>query len=537
MKRYNPADILLPWVELELLDLDPKFNFDATTDITLSPFVEVRSWALDNYADFIAAISSLYKRMKPVFRTVANAICTYELDLGKYPFPVAKHLRPFEQDKMRICNAIARFLDNYRRTGGSDFGIFKSPLKLLVEMSYGLNNTFAADEIAILFDLLVEAMGIRTQFVLSQSPTGQRKLDVACQTKTIETIDPQRNEDANIENYTFYSFNSQKYIFSRSFNYIGNYKTFDTLNVEIDPYSLNIKEVVIRQLVSKCVGTGNRNLTRTWNNGMLTNEASRSNWFPLLEKARSNFEVNDYPYIASIFSRQKGVTIGHNYGPQATASIMAWTANSMTVYKDVFIAFLKEVVMQPNIAYEKPDLSDFMGAMNGCAKSMKKVLSRLFYTIRQAFPYCEETIGVEQIASPLKMMLIHAFHPYIQRYDCDDLTLVFMAFVEALGAEKVVRDTLGLKSMVRLAGNPGEYEIKYHVYPVIKFDRVDRDEYVHDVSAPTDELYWQMNHGGNKEDYIPTVQSSYIPYIRQLSSGAAGYTSGRKYRDSKIIRL
>ena len=169
---------------------------------------------------------------------------------------------------------------------------------------------------------------------------------------------------------------------------------------------------------------------------------------------------------------------------------------------------MKEVVSQPSLAYNKSDLSDFMGAMNGCAKSMRRVLSRLFFFIRQAFPYCEETIGVEQVASPLKMLFIHAFHPYIQRYDCDDLTLLFMAFVESLGSERIVRDTIGLKSMVRLAGNPGETDIKYHVYPVVKFDVVDRQFYVHDVSAPTDELYWEMNHGGNKEDYIPTGSNS-----------------------------
>ena len=188
-KRYNPADVLLPWVELELLDLSPNFNFDASTDINLSPFAEVRAWSLDKYADFIASIASIYKRMKPVFRYVANAICTFELDSGKYPFPIAKHLRPFEQDKMKICNALARFLDNYQRGKGSNFGIFKSPLKLLVEMAYGLNKTFAEDEIAVLFNLLVEAMGIRTQFILSQSPTGQRRLDVACQTKTINSLE------------------------------------------------------------------------------------------------------------------------------------------------------------------------------------------------------------------------------------------------------------------------------------------------------------------------------------------------------------
>jgi len=533
--RRNPAEVLLPWVELELLDLSPSFNFDASVDINVSPFVEVRALSLDKYADFIASIAAIYKRMKPVFRYIANAICTYELDSGKYPFPVAKHLRPFEQDKVRICNSIARFLDQYPRVKGTNFGAFKSPFKVLVEMAYKLNNTFSDDEIAVLFNLLVEAMGIRTQFVLSQSPTGQRKLDIACQTKTISLIDPYSDEDSNLENYTFYSFNSNgRHIYSRSFNYIGNYRIFDTLNVSVNANDLNIREVEITQLVSRCVGSGNRNLTRSWNNGMLTREAAQSTWFPLLERARNNFESNDYPYIASIFSRQRGQVIGHNYGPQATASIMAWTANTMTTYKEVFVEFMKEVVAQPNLAYQKPDLTDFMGALGGCPKSMQRILSRLFYYIRQTFPYCEETIGVEQVASPLKMLFIHAFHPYIQRYDCDDLTLLFMAFVESLGSERTVRDTIGLKSMVRLAGNPGEHDVKYHVYPVVKFDIVDKQEYVHDVSAPTDELYWQMNHGGNKEDYTPTVQSSYIPYIRSISS-RGGFAAG--YRDTKIIEL
>lgn len=537
-RRYDTTDVLLPWVELELLDLSPSFNYDASVDINTSPFAEVRAWSLDKYADFIASIAALYKRMKPVFRYVANAICTYELDNGKYPFPVAKHLRPFEQDKMRICNAIARFLDQFGRLKGNNFGIFKSPLKVLVEMAYKLNNRFADDEIAVLFNLLVEAMGIRTQFVLSQSPTGQRKLDIACQTKTINMLDPYKEEDSNLENYTFYNFSSgNRHVFSRSFNYIGNYRIFDTLNVTLRPENLNIREVEIRQLVSRCVGSGNRNLTRSWNNGMLTKEAAGSGWFRQLEIARSSFESNDYPYIASIFSRQRGTVVGHNYGPQATASIMAWTANTMTTYKDVFVQFIKEVVANPNLAFDKSDLRDFMGAMNGCTKSMKRVLSRLFYYIRQAFPYCEETIGVEQVASPLKMLFIHAFHPYIQRYDCDDLTLFFMAFVESLGSKRVVRDTMGLKSMVRLAGNPGEEDIKYHVYPVVTFDIVDKyDEYVHDVSAPTDELYWQMNHGGNKEDFIPTVQSSYIPYIRSISSKGR-FAAGIKYKDSRIIEL
>jgi hypothetical protein len=157
-----------------------------------------------------------------------------------------------------------------------------------------------------------------------------------------------------------------------------------------------------------------------------------------------------------------------------------------------------------------------MSAVEGDVESMKKVLSRLFYYCRSVFPYSEETIGVEQVASPLKILFIHAFQPYIQRYDCDDLTLLFMAFVECLGAEPAVKEYIGLKSMVRLAGAPDSGDIKFHVFPVVKFDRVDSSEYTHDVSAPTDLLYWQMNHGGNKEDYVPTVQSTYIPVLSRL---------------------
>lgn len=53
-RRYDTTDVLLPWVELELLDLSPSFNYDASVDINTSPFAEVRAWSLDKYADFIA---------------------------------------------------------------------------------------------------------------------------------------------------------------------------------------------------------------------------------------------------------------------------------------------------------------------------------------------------------------------------------------------------------------------------------------------------------------------------------------------------
>lgn len=188
--------------------------------------------------------------------------------------------------------------------------------------------------------------------------------------------------------------------------------------------------------------------------------------------------------------------------------------------------------------------------------------------VRHEVPYCEETVNIEEITGPLAVLHFILFRRRVHMFDCDDVSLTFMTFMEsvALSAAKMYDDFVaklqrgtplseaetlvlaGLEGLqagmlqpppimtaVRLAGDPPSKQIpepdKYHVYPLL---RVGDATYVYDVSNPVVPflpLNDELPHGGNQETRTPQVPQTWLGLFYEgvdvTSDPAFGMAAGR----------
>ena len=185
------------WIEAELLSLNKGYYADASKNIDISQFKNVRSNNINVYCKNLIDIGLIYKKISPVFRWIACSIISNKFG--------GKNFRPIERDKMQIINELANFINNINRYIPNNFNsIFKSPLKILVEIAYGLNFNFAYDELSILFALLCESMGIPTILLINDKT---KKVKIGVQAYSVFTdIASKDSKKDNFKKYMIIDF-------------------------------------------------------------------------------------------------------------------------------------------------------------------------------------------------------------------------------------------------------------------------------------------------------------------------------------------
>jgi len=472
--------VAAPWVELELLNIDERFVPDITLrdgELRLQQQQQLPgSFRPDVAGKMAVDMANLYKKTLMVFRWVASALLH---NAG------VRETRPALQYRQPAVLALARIVQgNYRILTGDQPGEWRNPLRVLVETVYQGLDTLSDDEATLFYLMLVEAMGIPTRFVIVQQ-NGSYRAYAECQ------LDPDSN------NWFPVDLTSDQLGVAPKGTNRQHFQAHATKGVPKGrDYGRAPKAIGRLPIRGHLVGSGRTQGSRFWDRPKIR---PIPQWFEWLRKEAEHIPDDLHsPFLAKQhFPRAKGA-VAENLGPYATGSIIAYmTALYAQRYGYIFRAIARDAVTAQTGGVWPTD--------------PVQLAELLANTVRTIFAYAEETVGVEETATPLRMFLTHTYYPGVQKYDCDDLTACFMALAESCG----------LRTGVRLAGNPGETD-KFHVYPFIMLQNGMRR--IYDVSSP---LPWgqEMDRGSNFQDFVPSQPQTYKIYLdeqRRRYGTAAG---------------
>lgn len=479
---YVVRSLIGAWVEAELLSLNKAYYADASKNTNISQFFNVRSSNINNYCKNLIDIGLIYKKISPIFRWVACSIISNKLGI--------KHLKPIYKDKIAIIKELANFINTFPRYIPNNYGgIFKSPLKILIEVCYNNNYHFAYDELSILFALLCESMGIHTILIINDN---NKKVKIGVQAFSVYTDTESQSKRGKKDNYYKYNvidFSTNPYQIT-DYDILNNnlIAEFDIMN----NININIHNVDI-DLVTPFVGKGlaYRNFTNYWKDNQLCEDVNLE-WFKDLVKCRIDYLNSDFSFLSTI-ERNDDKFLVYNKGAETTGAIIALLSNHIANNYSV----IRNYIINNLINSEYRMYQAYSRLLYGDKSAIYPILKALFYFTKDRFKYCEEMIGVEQIASPLNILYNDSFFRYILKYDCDDLALLFLTFAESINIKNKYGEKL-FTGIVRLAGNADdENKQKFHVYPII---RIDNQETVYDVSSGN-YVGWEMNCGNNHLDF------------------------------------
>lgn len=482
--------IIGAWVEAELLNLNPAYFADASDNTNISQFIGIRSNNLSKYANNIKNIGLIYKKISPVFRWVACALLAEKVGNTS--------LKPSANHKRIIANEFAQFIEIFNRYIPKFYtDIFKSPLKILVEFYYLNNYNFAYDELSILFALLCESMGIKSILIFDEK---SKIINVGLQLYTVYT-DTNYKKD-NYENYTVFDFSTKpfecyEYYYDNN-KFIVELDVMDNIDIEV----INLETNLVKDYVDK--GLYARNKTEYWNNNKILLDVDYE-WFRELVESRLDYLNTDFSFLSTI-ERNDDKFLIFNKGAETTGAILA----KLSYYIGNKYKVIKKYVINNIFKQNDKLFNAYEFTKRGNYDYIKVVLQGIFYFVKNRFKYSEEMLGVEQIASPLNILYIDSFYRHILKYDCDDLTLLFLTLVESINIKNNKGKKL-FKGIVRLAGNSDDkYKNKFHVYPVLRFNNY--DEVVYDVSSGNI-VGWEMNRGNNYLDFEIDNSKNYNKYL------------------------
>lgn len=475
----NGSDRLLPsvaapWVEFEIFNSSRK---DHDCDFTIRrPRVEgelsIKDFKPETAKDLIQAIANTYKKTTMAFRWVSNAILHAR---------GIREVRPSEIYRRPALIALADTLRDHFAVvqTGVVTQCFRNPLRMLVEICYENLRIAGDDEIALLFFMLAEAAGIPSRYVIALPASSKDKgwrAFVECQldmTSNWMAFDFGAKEDwGYVPPGTKYRTQAEAGPPEGKTVGLGGY--FDN--------SVKGQFVIPQQLI----GSGRLDQSSYWRQPKL-----HPYWFDMLNAAivQQKADFND-PFIVNRYYRRGNVDIAENFGPEVTGAIIAKAAR---IYSQKHRAVFQSIAQDATQAFG-------VNLVSLDIENRSKMIADL---VRGIFPYAEETVGVEELTTPLRMFWFYCFYPGVQKYDCDDLTTCFMTVAEAAA----------IRTKIRLAGDPGK-TIKYHVYPVVML--ADGRETIMDASSPTP---WgsEMDRGKNFKDFEPQNPATYEPTFEELS--------------------
>lgn len=467
--------IAAPWVEFQALEISPEFRDDfriVNRSMGSSPG--------DNqdpvrWAGMLLTVLETYKDHCAVFRYVANAI------LNAHNIHETRPVQEYHSGQARsgripAIRAITESLASHFDVIGSDDVAFRSPLELLAWVVYGAGDfarAAAPDELAVLFSVLVQAVGIPSWLVVN--PRSAR-LTVECETGL-----PGRSSNSPIAVFDPYRL---------SVDFVARKPTGrDRLELHTSDQAASggVRAVSGFNVVAGTtgrypealrglVGTGRNDRSQFWRTPLRAPA-----WYGELDQAWRSFNTADHdPFLSRVTHRMHRTTVAENRGPPVTGAIIAYM---VYLYSTRFARLFRRIT---ELELDKRE-------RNWRSYSPLALADAIARLVRDRFAYREEMWRVEEILSPITQWRFDAFRPGEQCHDCDDLGVNTMTLWESFD----------IPSGIRLAGDAGK-DTQYHVYPfVVKGGKA----YVFDVSAP--DIYREMEHGENYIDYLPRVENTY----------------------------
>lgn len=483
--RARPSfrQLIAPWVELQALEAEEAFH----DDFRIGKGDREGSSLPDGEGDPVAwgrmliDVAETYKSNCMVFHYVANAI------LSAFRVHETRPLTEYRSSeglsgRVPALRAIARALfDEYDTLENDDAVRFRSPLEVLVGTCYSnsrLTSMLAQDEMAVLFSLLAQSVGIPSWFVVD---TDSRELTVECDcgsipgrrgsSNTIGVFSPrQRRLDfmpARVEAPARIEFHG------REEKTTGGSRRSVTGGYLLEPGRSGHFPTVLEGLV----GTSDTGASRFWKAPQ-----GAPSWYPALHQAYRQFDISLHrPFLIKPVLAMNQTVVARNYGPPVTGALIAYMVRIYTAnFGRLFRRIVVDELAKKGLRYSN--------------LSPLELANEIAIWVKDNFAYREEDHRVEAILSPLLRLRMHCFYPKVLRGDCDDLSVLTMT----------LQESCGIATAVRLAGDPIKpgtkpHEIhQYHVYPLAV---IDGRAHVFDVSGF--DLYAEMPHGGNKVDFAP----------------------------------
>jgi len=470
--------LMAPWVEYQIAKLPADFRGDILLRDNPLYLAEPRprDFAPEVAGQMMADLCSIYKKSLMVFRWIANAILHANQIRETRPAPNYR-----TEALIKIANALSQ---HFEVDPELQEGEFRNPLRLVVETVYDGLAQVTDDEIALFFLMLAEAVGVPSRIVVQGGTRTGWRVYTECQ----------------IDDRSWFPFDfvapkwgiSPKGGTRHKFSADGGPESKSKRQ-----YGIAARQAVGRPPVSEqVVGSGRTDWCAYWQQ-----PKNHPEWFADLDAALKQLPENFHGgFLTNPYYEQAGISVAENFGPERTGAIIAYMTRLYSErYGDIFRRIVHSALQEAGVGPNSPVL---------------RVAEAIADLVRTVFPYAEETVGVEEITSPLRMWWFHCHYPGVQKFDCDDLTTCYMTLAESCG----------IPTGIRLAGDAGQRD-KYHVYPFVVTN--DGQHVVYDVSAPN---RWghEMSRGKNFVDYVPRERDTYESHFhrRPQRRTAAGYVPG-----------
>lgn len=478
--------IIAPWVELQALEAGEAFHDDFRIEKAPREHVEMGGEGDPvAWGRMLVDVADTYKANCVVFNYAANAI------LSAFRVHETRPLTEYRSSeglsgRVPALRAFARILfDTFDTLQDDDAVRFRSPLEVLVGVVYSnsrLSTQLAQDEMAVLFSLLAQSVGIPCWFVVDSQT---RELTVECDCGTI----PGRRDSAPTVGVFSARQRQLRFMPARvqSNSRLEFHQMKKTTGGRDGTTGYTVRPARTGRFpaaLEGLVGSGDTENSRYWRR-----PADAPSWYPALVEAYRHFDVAMHrPLMLKPVLSMNQTLVGRNLGPPVTGAIIAYMTR---IYTSNFGKLFRRIVMdelaQKGLRYS--------------SLSPLELANEIAVWVKDNFAYREEDHKVELLFSPLLRLRLHCFYPRALRGDCDDLSVLTMTLQESCGIATAVR----LAGDPIKPGTPPEEVHQYHVYPLAV---IGGRPHVFDVSGF--DLYSEMPHGGNKLDYAPRDPDTFM---------------------------
>lgn len=466
--------IVAPWVELQAVDASEPFHDDfrvvgrpresrQRNDVSGpgDPF----AWGV-----YLVDQLEVYRNHLMLFRWAGNAILS-ALSVHETRPVQEYHSGQSLSGRVPAVRAIADSLTGWFRVAPDENALrFRSPLEVLAAAVWDDRPSarmVCVDELAMLFAVITQAVGIPSWFVIDRM-AGNR-LTVECElghsftdrAAGVASFDPRTGRLVLLQSKPT----------GRGRLEFAPGGEGDTKSWASGPSpAMRAPAGRLPADLNGVLGTGHTAQTRWW-----ARPRHAPSWYAELADWRKRFRTG---WHGSLFRRpvhwMARTVVGENFGPETTGALIA---TGVRTYVQKMRPLFRTIVIS--------ELRD--RGIDWRQLNQLQLADAIAKLVRDYFAYREEMVRVEEIVGPLMQWELHAFAPGVQRHDCDDLGFNTMTLWESMD----------IASAIRLAGDAGGRS-RYHVYPLAV---IDGQAWVFDVSAP--DLYREMNHGTNYEDFLP----------------------------------
>lgn len=465
---------------------------------------------LSQWGNMLHAMVEVYKRHAICFRLVANAILHLAGIHETRPRTVfqseyEKDFTVHAEDSMPVVAASGRRLaaeaiavalhEAFVVSTDDEAWTFRSPLNVLIHLAFhwpdGQKHPICADELAVLYSLLVQGVGIPTRLVLEplrgqaallveanigRSRNGQRPTAVFDARKSVLSVIDRPMLEPN------WGSDSRTLV----------YGAIEMTRLPHPQFVIPTAEESARteypRLIRHLVGRGEEGheASRYW-----ARPTAAPPWYPLFKQLEAHLRHQGDPdqirLLAHPVVRGDQSVVGYNPGARTTAGYISALANLVRedplygrLVREISAAELSRLAKQP------------WAKLRGMDDEEKGLtLTRM---IRRNHGYREETPLVEEKLTWKLQWRFQAFYPDVQRHDCDDLCTNGLTTMLAHG----------LDGLTRLAGSAGK-TTKFHVFTMQRLpsSRAGRLVYRDAATETVNEIFEPFDHGSNYEDFPP----------------------------------